>query len=285
MDHFKENVQRGSFTRRTCITNEAGPNKKASTQPPDSYGNVTELSKISKEFTDKYLLKGKNFLHEGKIYHFGEPKNFSFSPSKVWLENFQRDMMSGKSATKNEISYYLKSKNADTSSSTSSSSKLAVEQETIDGFTRRDQLSRGESLRVDDDSFLTSRDVTKQQVRQNRRRRRSVTASDGSDDIDETMLDDDMDEDYVSLAKSTIPNIPEDRSPTKPSLKKKKEDNFILRSELDDLSNSNPSSEPATKRESVGTNSSSLSTNYQNNVTQPAVNEDSFLINLSLIHI
>jgi len=155
-------------------------------------------------------------------------------------------------------------------------SSPAAEEDTEVGFTRRDQLSRGETIRVDVDSYLTTRDVNQQprisrSNRQNKRRRRSVGDFDGSEGVDGNILDDDYltDDDYVSLAKSTIPNIPVDVSLSKrSSLTKKKEDNFILRSELAELSNSAPIPHTNSTTEAVGitpsttgSTSSLLSTN------------------------
>ena len=197
MDRFKENVLPGSFKRSTCLSQNGEGRSKMQ--------NVTELKAISREFADQYLLKGKNFLHDVKIYHFGEPKNFSFTPSQAWLQNFRKNSV--EPFNDNKVDQFMKSddessfengfsRRNNVHQSTSRTSKETFRNHTMTKAEKRHSNPLTTSnidtkLRNDESSILLMR------------HRRSIG---DDDDIDEEIDDNDY---YLTVIKSTIPSNPE----------------------------------------------------------------------------
>ena len=139
-------------------------------------GEVSRLSEISKEFADKYLLKGKNFLHEGKIYHYGEPKNFSFTPSEVWLRSFQN--MLKQQETPQAIDEVNNVKRGQ------ASGHLIPGVAFEDGFSRRNRLWRHRSERVSEDAYffpIHSARAVRVGKKRAKRQRRNLDVMDESD--------------------------------------------------------------------------------------------------------
>ena len=142
----------GSFTRNHCANlkqeeqnDDDNSNGDSAGTENENGGGVSRLSEISKEFADKYLLQGKNFLHDGKIYHYGEPKNFSFTPSEAWLRSFQNTLQQQQQQHTSQASQEA---NNEKQGQPSTGGHLIPGVAFEDGFSRRNRLWRHRSERV-----------------------------------------------------------------------------------------------------------------------------------------